>query len=107
MAETGYGIHPFGKGQKKPDASRDFSLIYIDHLTLLESTLERFESSPWVSVDTEADSLHHYVEKLCLLQISIPAEDFVIDPLASLDLGPLVKTLSQKHLIFHGADFDI
>ena len=31
----------------------------------------------------------------------------MIDPLASLNLGPLVKTLSQKHLIFHGADFDI
>src|SRR3989338_10328949 len=107
MAEAGHGIHPFGKRQDKPDASRDFSLIYIDNPTLLEDTLEGFESSPWASVDTEADSLHHYIEKLCLLQISIPAEDFVIDPLAALDLKPLMTVLGKKPLILHGADFDL
>src|SRR3989338_4452551 len=107
MAEAGHGIHPFGKRQDKPDASRDFSLIYIDNPTLLEDTLEGFESSPWASVDTEADSLHHYIEKLCLLQVSIPAEDYVIDPLAALDLLPVVRILEKKPLILHGADFDV
>lgn len=58
-------------------------------------------------MDTEADSLHHYVEKLCLLQISIPEEDFVIDPLASLDLKPLISVLEKKPLVLHGADFDL
>ncbi len=63
--------------------------------------------SPWVAVDTEADSLHHYIEKLCLVQVSVPEEDMIIDPLVSLDLKPLVELLSRKSLILHGADFDI
>ena len=63
--------------------------------------------SPWVAVDTEADSLHHYIEKLCLVQVSVPEEDMIIDPLVSLDLKPLVELLNRKSLILHGADFDI
>ena len=63
--------------------------------------------SPYACVDTEADSLHHYVEKLCLIQIGIDDEDFVIDPLSPLELRPLVEILSQKPLTMHGADFDI
>ena len=60
-----------------------------------------------MAVDTEADSLHHYIEKLCLVQVSVPEEDMVIDPLVSLDLKPLVELLNRKSLILHGADFDI
>ena len=63
--------------------------------------------SPWTAVDTEADSLHHYIEKLCLVQVSVPEEDMIIDPLVSLDLTPLVELLNRKSLILHGADFDI
>jgi ribonuclease D len=37
-----------------------------------------------IAIDTEADSLHCYKEKLCLLQISIPGKDFIIDPLADV-----------------------
>ena len=57
-------------------------------------------------MDTEADSLHHYVEKLSLLQISVAEEDYVIDPLV-LDLEPLLDVLSQKPLILQAADSDI
>jgi len=65
------------------------------------------QNSPWASLDTEADSLHHYIEKLCLMQVSIPGEDYVIDPLGALDLGPLVRILEKKELLLHGADFDL
>src|SRR5438034_3983417 len=34
-----------------------------------------------VAVDTEADSLHCYREKLCLIQISLPGRDVVVPPL--------------------------
>ena len=40
-----------------------------------------------VAVDTEADSLHCYREKLCLLQVSLPGRDYVVDPLAGV-AGP-------------------
>jgi ribonuclease D len=60
-----------------------------------------------VAIDTEADSLHCYREKLCLLQVSVPGQDFVIDPLAKLDLEPLCEKLVDKQIVLHGADFDL
>ena len=65
------------------------------------------QASPWVTLDTEADSLHHYIEKLCLVQISVPDHDLVIDPLAPIDLKPLIHILQKKPLVLHGADFDL
>ncbi len=79
----------------------------IENFETLSEAVERIHASKWAAVDTEADSLHHYIEKLCLVQISIPEKDYVIDPLIWLDLEPLVKALHHKPLIFHGADFDI
>ena len=60
-----------------------------------------------VALDTEADSLHCYREKLCLLQISIPGGDFIVDPLADVDLAPLRDALADKEIVLHGADYDL
>ncbi len=60
-----------------------------------------------IAVDTEADSLHCYFEKLCLIQISFGERDLLVDPLASLDLQPLFAVLADKLLILHGADYDL
>ncbi|HST30455.1 MAG TPA: ribonuclease D [Chthoniobacterales bacterium] len=60
-----------------------------------------------VAIDTEADSLHCYREKLCLLQISVPGHDVIVDPLAKVDLGPLRDVLANKEVVLHGADYDL
>jgi len=60
-----------------------------------------------VAIDTEADSLHCYREKLCLLQISVPGRDVIVDPLSKLDLGPLREALADKEIVLHGADYDL
>jgi ribonuclease D len=62
-----------------------------------------------VAVDLEADSMHHYREKVCLIQISIPDESVIIDPLALEDPSPLASVMANKGVrkIFHGADYDI
>ncbi len=60
-----------------------------------------------IAIDTEADSLHCYKEKLCLLQISIPGHDDIVDPLADVDLAPLQDALSNKEIVLHGADYDL
>src|SRR2546423_12682950 len=60
-----------------------------------------------VAVDTEADSLHCYFEKLCLIQISIPGHDYLVDPLTNVDLAPLADVLRQKEIVLQGADFDL
>jgi ribonuclease D len=60
-----------------------------------------------IAVDTEADSLHCYFEKLCLIQISVSGEDYLVDPLAQIDLAPLAQVLTGKEIVLQGADFDL
>jgi len=73
----------------------------------LSQLIERLAPFPQIAVDTEADSLHSYFEKLCLVQISTPEEDFLVDPLAGFTLQPLYEALAGKRLVFHGADYDL
>src|SRR3954467_10624834 len=72
----------------------------------LTAILPALTGVPRVAVDTEADSLHCYREKLCLLQISVPDHDFLVDPLAGLDLSSLASALQSREIVLHGADFD-
>lgn len=60
-----------------------------------------------IALDTEADSLHCYFEKLCLIQLSIPGHDYLIDPLSGQSLLPLFETFQGKCLVLHGADYDL
>lgn len=73
----------------------------------LDGVVEQIKKSPWIAVDTEADSLHAYPEKLCLLQFSIDSGDFLVDTLAGLNLAGLLESISARELIFHGADYDL
>ena len=79
----------------------------IADATRLESVIEAIRVSSWIAADTEADSLHAYPEKLCLLQFSIETGDFLVDTLAGLDLSGLLDALRGRELILHGADYDL
>ncbi len=61
------------------------------------------------AVDLEMDSLHHYQEKVCLIQVSTRTESWLIDPLALKDLSPLAQPLGDPRIliVMHGADYDI
>lgn len=73
----------------------------------LTSLLPQMENVDRVAIDTEADSLHCYREKLCLLQIGLPGRDYIVDPLADVDLAPLCAALEPKEIVLHGADYDL
>ena len=73
----------------------------------LTEMLEKIEPVDRIAVDTEADSLHCYFEKLCLVQLSFGGNDYLIDPLAKLDLAPLAAALAAKEIVLQGADFDL
>lgn len=79
----------------------------IDTAEALARLAERVSCAPWIAVDTEADSLHAYPERLCLLQISLPGADELVDPLAGVDLAPLFEAMAGRELLFHGADYDL
>ena len=64
----------------------------------------------WCAVDAEADSMHAYETKLCLLQFASGRELALIDPLAmpSEDLVPMLDYLDKVDGVwFHGADYDM
>ncbi len=73
----------------------------------LAELLPQIESIDRVAIDTEADSLHCYREKLCLIQISVPGADFIVDPLADVDLAPLRAVLEKNEIVVHGSDYDL
>lgn len=79
----------------------------IDTDEKLAAFLPQLNAATWIALDTEADSLHAYPEKLCLIQISFEGTDQLLDPLAGLKLAPVFETLSQHELILHGADYDL
>lgn len=75
-------------------------------LARLLARLDESHGTP-LALDTEADSFHHYFEKVCLLQLAAFGEAFLVDPLASLDMAPLVSRLASRTLLMHGADYDL
>lgn len=62
-----------------------------------------------IAVDLEADSMHSYREKVCLLQFSTPTVTVLLDPLAGADLAALAPVLADPGIrkIFHAADYDL
>jgi len=90
-----------------PLGSRPYTPAVIDTDEKLAARLAMTRDATWMALDTEADSLHAYPEKLCLIQISTAAGDDLIDPLARLNLAPLLKALASHELIMHGADYDL
>lgn len=79
----------------------------IDTDVKLAAFLPVVRAATWIAVDTEADSLHAYPEKICLIQISTVGGDELIDPLASMNLDPLLDALNAHQLLMHGADYDL
>ena len=98
----------------------------------LTALLAKIDAAGRVAIDIEADSLHSYREKLCLLQISVPTvagiddagpdvetgsgtrdqrsrlqHDSIVDPLADLDLQPLRQALEDREIVLHGGDYDL
>jgi ribonuclease D len=79
----------------------------IDTRTPLDDLAARIAAADRVGVDTEADSLHCYHEKVCLVQIGLPGADELVDPLADLELASLLDALVGTEMVMHGADFDL
>ena len=79
----------------------------IETQEALAEFLPQLKAAEWVALDTEADSLHAYPEKMCLLQLSISGSDRLVDPLAKVDLSELWPALKQHELIIHAADYDL
>jgi len=84
-------------------------MIWIDSQAAFDELMGRLEVLPMIAVDTEADSLHSYFDKVCLIQISSAGEDYVIDPLQKIDLARFGRILGNPEItkVLHGSDYDL
>src|SRR4030088_3285350 len=102
-----------GKVDRDPRANENQRRVAAGRIEVIATAAQLAELLPQiqkvdrVAVDTEADSLHCYREKLCLVQISVPGHDYIVDPLADVDLARLRAALEPKEIILHGADYDL
>ena len=85
--------------------------LWIDTPEGVREAADRCAVASRVGLDTEADSMHSYFHKVCLIQVSANGHHMVIDPLAVEpgDLRPLWEVVSDPAVpvLMHGADYDI
>jgi ribonuclease D len=70
----------------------------------------RLKGQPRLAVDTESNSLYAYQEQVCLVQISMPGADFLIDPLStSIDLDALAPMFADPSIetVLHACEYDV
>jgi ribonuclease D len=74
-----------------------------------QPVIAHLRSAGEIAFDLEADSMFHFQEKICLLQIATRTRTVVADPLALTDFSPLAEILQDPGIrkVFHGADYDI
>lgn len=83
------------------------AFTYIDNQNSLDALVDHLQSTPRVAADIEANSLYNYYQKVCLLQIGSHNACFVVDPLADVDMAPLLDLLVDTPLLFHAGDYDL
>lgn len=90
--------------RQEPDGYR-----IVDTPRALTSAVRQIARSDGIAFDLEADSMYHYREKVCLIQIATADETFVLDPLQLKDLSPLKPVMADPRIrkVLHGADYDI
>jgi ribonuclease D len=73
----------------------------------VEALAAALRAEPLVALDTESNSFHAFKEQVCLIQISVPGQDWIVDPLAT-GVAPLGEVLCDgRETVLHGADYDV
>ena len=76
----------------------------------LDDLVDELSGYRAVGIDIEGDSLHHYTEKVCLIQLTaFRGGSWLVDPLALRDLSPLAPVLADPSVlkVVHGGDNDV
>ncbi|HLF74840.1 MAG TPA: HRDC domain-containing protein [Anaerolineales bacterium] len=83
--------------------------VWVNEPNKFKQMIADLSTRSRVAVDTESNSLHAYREQVCLMQFSTPKTDYVVDPLALVDLSPLAPFFENPGIekIFHAAEYDL
>ena len=74
-----------------------------------EKCLAKIQAETQVMIDLEANSMFAYREQICLIQISIPEQDYIIDPTKGIDLSGLGDIITDPLVekVFHAGEYDM
>lgn len=91
------------------NTANDIGYNIIENSSQLAHLVSKIENETAIGVDLEADSMYHFKEKVCLIQMATANINVVIDPLVIKDLSALKPIFKRKDIqkIFHGADYDV
>ena len=82
---------------------------YVDSPDKLNALVHALAGETLLAIDTESNSLYAYRERVCLIQLSTRAADYIIDPLKIRDLQPLAPLFADPTIekVFHAAEYDL
>ena len=91
------------------NATNSIGYDIIENSSQLAQFVSQIENETTIGVDVEADSMYHFKEKVCLIQMATANINVVIDPLVIKDLSALKPIFKRSDIqkIFHGADYDV
>jgi len=82
------------------------------HLVAAEDTwqacLKDLKNQTRLAIDLESNSLFSYREEVCLIQVSTSEKDYIVDPIAGIDLyefGLIIQDPAVEK-VFHAAEYD-
>jgi ribonuclease D len=87
----------------------DFQFEFVDTPSGLDMLLKSLRNADTIAVDLEADSMFHFQEKVCLVQMASHRRLFIVDPIQVKDLSALKPLFGNPRIkkVFHGSDYDV
>ncbi len=84
--------------------------IFVDSQKGVEAMGRALESADIIALDIEcSNNLHHYVSRVCLMQLFAGGETYIVDALAPVNLDPVGLLLENPaiEIVMHDTDFDL
>jgi len=81
----------------------------LDTASALRKAVKSLQKEDTIGVDMEADSMFHFQDRVCLIQIASRRHLYIVDPIQIEGLHLLKPLFGDRRIkkVFHGADYDI
>src|SRR5947209_18399172 len=99
-----------GSASRSGASAEGSSSRWVENDADLAEVSQRLRAPGEIALDTEGDSLHHYPERLSLIQLALPSSNvWLVDPLALGDLSPLASVFAAPSVltVLHAGDNDL
>ena len=82
---------------------------WIADAEAFKACFQVLRGQPRLALDIESNSLYAYREEVCLIQVSVPGHDYIVDPIACGPLSGLGEILANpdQEKVFHASEYDL